>query len=101
MIPIGHRFYDPLSYVLSILDGKDGCYQGVVMQYDTNSIPIVRDREGNLIGAGSGAQPLTVNHGGQPPQTIKAQMEEKKRLKKRAGMKEGSPNHGEVRIVAR
>lgn len=64
------------------------------MKYDANGMCTVQDRKGNVIGAGNGPQPVTLNHEGQPPQTIVAQMEEEDKDKKRAETKEGRANRG-------
>lgn len=61
-IRIGHRSLDLLSYVLLFPDDTYGLYQGMVIDYDANSISIARYRERNLVGAGSSAPPVPLNH---------------------------------------
>lgn len=64
---IDHCSYDPLSSELLLLKDRDGIYRGMVMQYDANGIGTVRDDDGNVIGAGEGAQSMPLNHKGQRP----------------------------------
>lgn len=75
-IPNGHRSYYLLSYVLLFPEGRYGWYHGMVIEYDTGSIAIVRGGEGNVIEAGSGAQRLPPNHGCHRPDMIEAKREE-------------------------
>lgn len=46
-----HCSYNQSSFVLLFQEGRDGWYQGMVMEYDTNGIPDVQDRETNVVGA--------------------------------------------------
>lgn len=66
-----------------------------MIEYDADDIRCVRDRGGNVIGAGSGAQPVSLNRHVQPLQMREAQMN-RKRMKKRAETKKTPANHGKA-----
>lgn len=69
---VGHRSYDPLRYVLLLLDGRDGWHQGMVMEYDAIGIPTVGDRETGVIGGRNGFQFVPFSHEDQVWQRIEA-----------------------------
>lgn len=59
--------------------------------YDANGIPTIRDTEGNATGAGSGAQPVPFIHKGQPLQVTEAQSQDEE------GAEEESRKEGGLR----
>lgn len=79
--PTGHRSYDRLRYILPPQDGRDGLYQALTTEYDTNVTCTVRYSEVNAIAAESGYYTGPLYHDGQQLQSIKSKREGKEEKK--------------------
>lgn len=76
--PRRHLCQDSLSFALLLPDGRNGWYKKMVLEYNVYGVPVVQERKGNVIGAGSGAQDVFLNHESESPRTIESQSENEK-----------------------